>query len=73
MNRQPIEVSNTAPGLANAAVGFSITHGARDIDSTPPATTRSAAPALTMCEAMMIAESPEAHSRFTVMPGTLSG
>jgi len=62
-----------APGLANAVVGFSMTHGARDMDSTPPATTISAAPALIMWEAMMMALMPEAQRRLTVMPGTVSG
>ena len=50
-----------------------MTHGARDMDSTPPATTMSAAPDLTICEAIVIADMPEAHSRFTVIPGTVSG
>jgi hypothetical protein len=66
-------VSNKEPGFANAVAGFSMTHGARLIDSTPPATTRSAAPALTMWLARMTAVSPEAHRRLTVMPGTWSG
>ena len=50
-----------------------MTQGARDIDSTPPATTMSAAPALTMWLAMVMALIPDAHSRLTVMPGTVSG
>src|SRR5699024_7850790 len=33
--RQPMAVSKASPGFANAVVGFSTTHGARDIDSTP--------------------------------------
>ena len=71
--RQPIAVSKAAPGLANAVVGFSITQGARDIDSTPPATTTSAIPERTIAVAMPIADMPEAQRRFTVMPGTVSG
>ena len=68
-----MEVSKDSPGLANAVLGFSMTHGARDIDSTPPATTMSAAPDLIICEAMVIADMPDAHKRLTVMPGTVSG
>ena len=71
--RQPIELSTTSPGLAKAREGFSMTHGARDIDSTPPATTTSASPARTIWEASMIADIPEAHRRLTVRPGTESG
>ena len=71
--RQPIEVSYDAPGFANARLGFSVTHGARVIDSTPPATTRSASPAAIICRAVATAVSPEAHSRLTVKPGTESG
>ena len=73
VKRQPMDVSKTAPGLAKALVGFSMTQGARLIDSTPPATTMSAAPALIMWEAMMMADRPEAQRRLTVMPGTVSG
>ncbi len=73
VKRQPMEVSNTAPGLAKALSGFSMTHGARDIDSTPPAITTSAAPALIMWLAIVMALIPEAHKRLTVMPGTLTG
>ena len=71
--RQPMEVSKASPGLANAVLGFSTTHGARDMDSTPPAITMSAAPDLIIWEAMVIADMPDAHKRFTVMPGTVSG
>ena len=62
-----------SPGLAKAVAGFSWTHGARLMDSTPPATTMSAAPDLIMWLAMMMALSPEAHSRLTVMPGMWRG
>ena len=72
-NRHPIEVSKTSPGLANAVRGFSMTHGARDMDSTPPATTMSAAPDLIIWDAIVIADIPDAHSRLTVIPGTVSG
>ena len=71
--RQPMEVSKVSPGLAKAVVGLAVTQGARDMDSTPPATTMSAAPALIMKVAMAMALMPEAHSRFTVIPGTVSG
>ena len=57
----------------NAASGFAMTSGARLIDSTPPATTISASPASTACEADTTAERPEAQRRFNVTPGTESG
>ena len=53
--------------------GFAVTNGARDIDSTPPATNRSPSPATTAWHAPTTAESPDAHSRFTVTPATDSG
>ncbi len=71
--RQPIEVSNASPGFAQARSGFACTQGARVIDSTPPATSASASPALIACAARATADIPEAHSRLTVMPGTESG
>ncbi len=73
VNRQPIEVSNEAPGRDQALPGFSVTHGARVIDSTPPAITTSASPAAIICRAVVIAVRPEAHSLLTVKPGTVSG
>ena len=57
----------------NAASGFAMTSGARLIDSTPPATTRSASPAMTAWDAETTADSPEAQSRFSVTPATESG
>ena len=53
--------------------GFACTSGARLIDSTPPATKRSPSPAAIACDAATTAESPDAHSRFTVTPATDSG
>ena len=38
--------------------------GIRDMDSTPPATTRSSNPAITLAAAMLIASKPEAQKRF---------
>ena len=46
-----------------------MTSGARVIDSTPPATNRSPAPAWIAWAAVAIACRPEAHSRLTVWPG----
>ena len=71
--RQPIEVSNAAPGLPHALSGLACTQGARVIDSTPPATMRSASPARIAWAAIVIAVMPEAQSRLTVTPGTESG
>jgi len=73
VKRQPIEVSKDAPGLAQARLGFSLTQGARVIDSTPPATTTSASPVAIICRAVASAVSPEAQSRLTVWPGIVSG
>ena len=50
-----------------------MTSGARDIDSTPPATKRSPSPAAIAWQAPTTAESPEAQSRLTVTPATESG
>jgi hypothetical protein len=74
VKRQPIVVSTSA-GLPRGKPrsGFSITNGARDIDSTPPARTRSASPSRTWRTACTIASRPEAQSRFTVTPGTSTG
>ena len=57
----------------NALSGFAVTSGARDIDSTPPATKRSPSPAITAWHAPTTAESPDAQSRLTVTPATESG
>src|SRR5699024_4976734 len=73
VNRHPIEVSQLRPGFDQAREGFSLTHGARVIDSTPPATTTSASPAAIIARAVVIAVIPEAHRRLTVKPGTDSG
>jgi hypothetical protein len=72
--RQPRCVSYTVwfP-RGNALSGFAMTSGARDIDSTPPATKRSPSPAITAWQAPTTAERPDAQSRFTVTPATDSG
>jgi hypothetical protein len=59
-------VSTTSPGRAHGVPGLAITHGARVIDSTPPATTTSASPARTVFAAETIAVRPLAQSRLTV-------
>ena len=64
--RQPRAVSCTSPGLAQGVPGLAMTHGARVIDSTPPATTISASPDLMACAALAMAVRPEAQSRLTV-------
>jgi hypothetical protein len=45
--------------------------GTRDIDSTPPPTTRSAWPDMICAAAWLQASSPDAQKRLTVTPGTL--
>ena len=72
--RQPSVLSAimTSP-RGNAAVGFAITSGARDIDSTPPAISRSASPTAIARAPSPTAIRPEPHRRFTVPPGTDGG
>src|SRR5690606_29716403 len=61
------------PPVGKATSGLGITHGARDIDSTPPATATSVSPSAMERAAWVTASSPEAQSRFTVWPGTSWG
>src|SRR3546814_7542815 len=72
-NRQPIFVSSSLAVLAEAALDFPITKGARVIDSTPPARTRFAADEQTARAACATASSPDAHNLFTVVPGQETG
>ena len=71
--RQPRLVSNSCTSRANGVAPFDITYGARVMLSTPPATYRSPSPALMARAALATAFSPDAHSRFTVSPGTVTG
>ena len=50
--------------------GFCTTHGARLIDSTPPAMHTVSSPAAIARLALNAASIPEPHSRLTVAPGT---
>ena len=68
--RQPSVVSQVVPSPYS---GFAVTSGARDMDSTPPATKSSPSPARIACAAPTTAESPDAQRRFTVTPATLCG
>ena len=73
-SRQPSVVE--ARVMSPAGYGFSVlgsTHGARDMDSAPPTSTRSASPALIWREAMIAASSEEPQSRLTVVPGMDTG
>ena len=47
--------------------------GTRDIDSTPPASTRSSQPERTFAAARLTASRPEAQKRFSCTPATVSG
>ncbi len=47
--------------------------GTRDIDSTPPASTRSSQPERTFIAARLTASRPEAQKRFSWTPATVSG
>ena len=70
-NRQPSVLSWTVTSpRGNASRALGITSGARDIDSTPPAITRSASPTAIARAPSMTACRPEPHSRLTVAPGT---
>ncbi len=69
--RQPrvVECSVSCP-RGNGVEGLVSTHGARVIDSTPPATTSSASPHSTARRPWIAASNPLPHRRFTVAPGT---
>ena len=71
--RQPMVVSWISARREKAASGLGMTSGARDIDSTPPATIRSASPQAMRRAAAPTASSPDAQSRLSVIPGTVSG
>ncbi|CAM5742257.1 hypothetical protein SALBM311S_06770 [Streptomyces alboniger] len=47
--------------------------GTRDMDSTPPARTRSSQPERTLAAAMLTASRPDAQKRFSCTPATVSG
>ncbi len=73
-SRQPrvVETAVTLPA-GNAREGLGSTHGARVIDSTPPATTTSASPVSMAREAIIVASRLDPQSRLTVVAGTLTG
>ncbi len=73
-SRQPrvVETAVTLPA-GKAREGLGSTHGARVIDSTPPATTTSASPVSIVREACIAASSDDPHSRLTVFAGTEVG
>ena len=70
--RQPsvVSTSSTLP-RGKPRSGLSVTNGARDIDSTPPASTRSASPRRSWRLPCTAASRPEAQRRLTVTPGHL--
>src|SRR5258706_4470952 len=61
-------VSNAVSG-SQAQGPRSVPSGTRDMDSTPPATTRSSQPERTFCAAMFTASRPDAQKRFSCTPG----
>src|SRR5579862_8917218 len=61
------EVSKEVAG-SQAQAPRSVPSGTRDMDSTPPATTRSSQPERTFCAAMFTASRPEAQKRFSCTP-----
>ena len=74
---QPPAERGVAPSrelpVGKARSGLAITHGARLIDSEPPATITSPHPPARACAAVITACIPDPQSRLTVAPGTLSG
>ncbi len=66
-------VSAMAAARENASVLLASTNGARDMLSTPPATTSDCSPDLMARAAMAMASRLDPHSRLTVVPGTVSG
>lgn len=67
-----VETSGASPAGKGDA-GFDTTHGARVIDSTPPATTISASPVSTALDAIITASRDDPHRRLTVVAGTPTG
>ncbi len=73
MKRQPMVVSKISALRENASSLFPCTKGARVIDSTPPAMAKFISPARMARAAVPTASMPEAQSRLSVTPGTLTG
>jgi hypothetical protein len=73
MKRQPSVESAISRSRANGAAALLRTNGARDMLSTPPATTSDASPQRTARAACTTASMPDPHSRLTVTPGTSTG
>ena len=71
--RQPIVVSKISAWRPKASALLPMTKGARVMLSTPPASMRSASPALMARPAMPTASMPDPQSRFTVLPGMEEG
>ena len=72
-SRQPTVVDTISIVRGSASSGFGTTYGARLMPSTPPATTSWWSPTPTARAACTIASAPDAQSRLTVTPGTLTG
>ena len=72
-NRQPRLVSKSSMSRANGLVALDNAYGARVMLSTPPAMNTSPSPVLIARAAFAIAAMPDAQSRLTVSPGTLTG
>lgn len=71
----PTERGDESVALSRAKPdsGFTMTQGARNIDSTPPARQMKASPAAIIRAAWTAASMPEPHKRFTVAHGTETG
>ena len=71
--RQPSVVSWICASRLKALSALGITKGARDIDSTPPASTSEASPQRIARAAEPTASMPLPHRRLSVTPGTVTG
>src|SRR4051794_36444138 len=67
-----VETAVTLPA-GGARGGLASTHGARVIDSTPPATATSTSPVSIAREAIIAASRLDPHNRLTVVAGTPTG
>ena len=66
-------VSSILATRENASVALPCTKGARDMLSTPPASSSEPSPALIARDAIVIASRLEPHRRLIVVPGTSGG
>ena len=71
IKRQPKLLSNICASVPNGLLVLEITQGPRVMLSTPPAIKIFPSPDWMARAALITADIPEAHKRFTVSPGTV--